>query len=62
MQKPLDDPKDTKQRIVGLSVGLPTSAFLFTSLIGFNMAQLASLVVYPFSKKKSAFPVSLSRL
>ncbi|MCD6496817.1 MAG: acyltransferase [Deltaproteobacteria bacterium] len=55
MQKPLDNPKDTKQRIMGLSVGVPTSAFLFTSLIGFNAAQVASLVVYPFSKKKFRF-------
>ena len=48
----LRDPSRPADRLTALALVLPASGFLAGSLIAFNVAQLASLVVYPFSKSK----------
>ncbi len=48
---PLPDPSDPRVRLSGLTVGVPASAFLFSTLLAFNVAQTASLAVRPVSRK-----------
>ncbi|MBI5533912.1 MAG: acyltransferase [Deltaproteobacteria bacterium] len=48
---PLPDPQSPAKRAAALARAIPTSAFLFSTLMGFNMAQTASMAVRPVSKK-----------
>lgn len=50
-QKPMKDPDDLKKKLEALSVAVPAISFLFSTLIGFNMGQLATLGIKPFSRK-----------
>lgn len=49
--RPLDNPARARDRAAGLATGLPTTAFLFSSLIAFNSAQTASLAIKPVSRQ-----------
>jgi 1-acyl-sn-glycerol-3-phosphate acyltransferase len=48
---PLPEPDSAAERLAGLARALPTGAFLFSSLVGINGAQTASLAIRPISKK-----------
>jgi 1-acyl-sn-glycerol-3-phosphate acyltransferase len=48
---PLRDPSSLLERAAALSKAIPTTGFLFSSLIGVNAAQTASLVLLPISPK-----------
>lgn len=50
-QRALDKPEKIAKRVEGLSLGVPSVSFLFSTLLGFNMGQVASLLLRPFSKK-----------
>ncbi len=49
-QGPLPEPTERGARLRGLVTGTVASAFLFATLIGFNLLQTASLVIKPFSQ------------
>jgi len=46
---PLPEPDRLSERLAGLAKAVPISLFLFSTLLGFNLAQIASLVLRPFS-------------
>jgi 1-acyl-sn-glycerol-3-phosphate acyltransferase len=48
---PLPDPESPALRARGLATAVPATGFLFSTLIAFNAAQTASLVVRPFSSR-----------
>lgn len=48
---PLQDPDSPAERAAALARAVPAGALLFTTLLGFNAAQTASLVVRPVSKQ-----------
>jgi 1-acyl-sn-glycerol-3-phosphate acyltransferase len=47
---PLSDPPGKKERVRGLSLGVPATTFLASALLGFNALQTASLAVRPVSR------------
>lgn len=47
----LSDPPGWKGRLAGLTKAVPAVTLLFITLIGFNLAQTASLALWPFSRK-----------
>lgn len=48
---PLEDPKSPIERAIALSKALPVTGVLFSTLLGFNAAQTASLALLPFSPR-----------
>ncbi len=46
---PLQDPENLGRRVYGFCVGVPAAAFLFVSLLVFNLLQLFTLLVWPIS-------------
>lgn len=48
---PLSNPPSTKERVRGLSFGVPATTFLASTLLGFNVLQTASLAVRPVSRE-----------
>ena len=48
---PLPEPEDPRTRLLGLAKAAPTVGALFSSLIGFNAAQVASTMLIPISPK-----------
>jgi 1-acyl-sn-glycerol-3-phosphate acyltransferase len=49
---PLPDPESRAERAAGLIRAMPAVIFLGTSLLGFNVAQTASTLLLPVSRKK----------
>ena len=48
-QQALQEPRDQGTRLMGLVRGLFVSSVLFSTLLGFNLIQTASLIIAPFS-------------
>lgn len=48
---PLSDPEQRRDRIRGVSQGLPLAAFLGSTLLGFNVIQTSSLAIRPVSRQ-----------
>lgn len=49
-QTPMKDPDDLVEKLEALVVAVPVISVLFSTLIGFNVGQLATLMVKPFSR------------
>ncbi len=48
---PLPDPEQPRERLIGLAKAVPAASFLFSTLIGFNLAQVASTALIPLSPR-----------
>ena len=47
----MNDPQEILKKLGGLSLAIPGTCFLFSTLLAFNLGQVASLLVKPASKK-----------